>query len=151
MVVIWFFRTRWSSVLGALACAAVALAAPSAPRAQVLDYRDAASAPPSWVQFAKLVKYRFDTWLTADEPVANHFRAYVTEHAGKDGGPPASLVVRAWVNPDGSIQRVSFDPLRDPVATEDLRLILMHGNVGEAPPPEMLQPLSLRFSLNLKK
>ena len=36
-------------------------------------------------------------------------------------------------------------------ATEDLRTILKRGNVGEAPPPEMLQPLNLRFSLNLKK
>jgi hypothetical protein len=36
-------------------------------------------------------------------------------------------------------------------ATEDLRTILMRGNVGEAPPPEMLQPLNLRFSLNLRK
>ena len=29
--------------------------------------------------------------------------------------------------------------------------ILKRGNVGEAPPPEMVQPLNLRFSLNLKK
>jgi hypothetical protein len=34
---------------------------------------------------------------------------------------------------------------------EDLRTILKRGNVGEAPPPEMVQPLNLRFSLNLKK
>jgi hypothetical protein len=116
-----------------------------------LDYRDPAQAPPSWAQFGKLVKYRFETWITADEAVANRFRAYLTEHAGKDDGPPQTLVVRAWLNPDGTVERVSFPPLNDPQADEDLHTILKRGNIGEAPPPEMLQPLALRFSLNLKK
>ena len=115
------------------------------------DYRDAAEAPPSWIQFAKLVKYRFETWMSADETVANRFRTYLVEHAGKDDGPPETLSVRAWLNPDGSVERVSFPALNDPQADDDLHTILKRGNVGEAPPPEMLQPLNLRFSLNIKK
>jgi hypothetical protein len=98
-----------------------------------------------------LVKYRFETWIAADEKVANRFRAYVIEHGGKDDGPPPMLVVRAWLNPDGTVERVSFPPLKDAQADEDLHTILKRGNIGEAPPPEMLQPLNLRFSLNLKK
>jgi hypothetical protein len=121
------------------------------PSAAGLDYRDPSSAPPSWIQFAKLVKYRFESWMTADEAVANRFRAYVIEHNGKDGGPPQTLVVKAWLNPDGSVERVSFPPLNDTQADQDLHTILKRGNVGEAPPPEMVQPLNLRFSLNLKK
>lgn len=116
-----------------------------------LNYRDPAQAPPSWAQFGKLVKYRFETWITEDDKVANRFRAYLTEHAGKDDGPPQTLVVHAWLNPDGTVERVSFPPLNDPQADEDLHTILKRGNIGEAPPPEMLQPLNLRFSLNLKK
>jgi hypothetical protein len=116
-----------------------------------LDYRDPGQAPPSWAQFAKLVKYRFETWISADEAVANRFRAYVIEHGGKDDGPPPTLVVRAWLNPDGTVERVSFVPLKDAQADKDLHTILQRGNIGEAPPPEMLQPLNLRFSLNLKK
>ncbi len=115
------------------------------------DYRDAAQAPPSWIQFAKLVKYRFETWMAADDEVANRFRTYLIEHAGKDDGPPETLSVRAWLNPDGSVERVSFPALNDPQADDDLHTILKRGNVGEAPPPEMLQPLNLRFSLNIKK
>jgi hypothetical protein len=113
-------------------------------------YRDPAQAPPSWAEFAKLVKYRFETWISADETVANRFRAYLTGHAGKDDGPPQTLTVRAWLNPDGTVERVSFPPLNDTQADEDLHTILKRGNIGEAPPPEMLQPLNLRFSLNLK-
>jgi hypothetical protein len=128
---------------------------PGAAPASGLDYRDPAQAPPSWAQFAKLVKYRFETWMAADEPVANRFRSYVIEHAGKNDGKndgvPPTLVVKAWLNPDGSVEKVSFPSLNDPHADDDLRAILKRGNVGEAPPPEMLQPLNLRFSLNLKK
>ena len=39
--------------------------------AQGLDYRDPSKAPPSWGQFAKLVQYRFETWMGAEEEVAN--------------------------------------------------------------------------------
>lgn len=115
---------------------------------QGLDYRAPDKAPPSWLQFARLVKYRFETWVAADEPVANRFRAYAIDQAGREGGPPQTVVVRAWLNPDGTVERVSFAPLPDPRADEDLRTILKSGNVGEAPPPEMLQPLNLRFSLS---
>jgi hypothetical protein len=127
-------------------------AIPAAPAlAQGLDYRAPDKAPPSWAQFAKLVKYRFETWVAADEPVANRFRAYVADNAGKEGGPPEQLVVRAWLNPDGTVERVTFARLPDQTADDDLHTILKRGNIGEAPPPEMLQPLNLRFSLNLKK
>jgi len=134
----------------ALLAAAVALAGTSgttSASAQGLDYRAADSAPPSWLQFAKLVKYRFESWIAADEPVANRFRAYAVDHAGREGGLPQTLLVRAWLNPDGSVERVSFPALPDPRADDDLRVVLKRGNVGEAPPPDMLQPLHLRFSL----
>jgi hypothetical protein len=123
---------------------------PGAAWSQLSDYREAGAAPPHWIQFAKLVKYRFEDWMAADDAVANRFRAYVRERAGKDDGPPPTLAVRAWLNPDGTVERVSFPPLGDAQANDDLQTILKRGNVGEAPPPEMLQPLNLRFSLNLK-
>ena len=118
---------------------------------QSLDYRDSSKAPPSWAQFSKLVRYRFETWMEADNEVANRFRAYVKDRAGKEDGLPATLLVKAWLNPDGTVERVSFDALKDAQADADLRTILTRGNIGEAPPPEMLQPINLRFSLNLKK
>jgi hypothetical protein len=126
------------------------IAAPTRVIAQGLDFRDPANVPPSWKQFAKLVQFRFETWVGADEEVANRFRSYVI-NAGKEDGAPPTLVVRAWLNPDGTVDRVSFPALKDARADADLRTILTRGNIGEAPPPEMLQPLSLRFSLNLRK
>lgn len=115
-----------------------------------LNYRGSAQAPPSWAQFSKLVKYRFETWISANETVANRFRTYL-KHAERADGPPQNLSVRVWLNPDGTVERVSFPPLGDSQADKDLHTILKRGNIGEAPPPEMLQPINLRFVLNTKK
>jgi hypothetical protein len=146
------FRVRWFAVtLSALQILPGLLMLPRPIPAQGLDYRDPTKAPPSWGQFAKLVQYRFETWIGADEAVASRFRAYLTDHAGKEDGPPATLVVKAWLNPDGTVERVSFAALKDARADTDLHTILTRGNIGEAPPPVMLQPLNLRFSLNLKR
>ncbi len=119
--------------------------------AQGLDYRSPDAAPPSWGQFSKLVKYRFEEWMGADEAIANRFRTWLKETGGTANGAPASIVVKAWLNPDGSVEKVSFAPFKDERANNDLRTVLTRGNVGEAPPPEMLQPINLRFSLNLAK
>jgi hypothetical protein len=142
-----------SRLAGCVAATAVVAAtfslALSAP-ARSQEYREASKAPPHWAQFAKLVRYRFEDWMGADDEVCNRFRAYLREHRGKEDGPPELLEVRAWLNPDGTVEKVTFPPLNNAQADADLRKILARGNVGEAPPPEMLQPLRLRLLLNLK-
>ena len=132
----------WRGIAGA--CALLALAPAAVAQTPM---RDPASVPPSWTQFAQLVKYRFEEWLSADDAIAARFRVYLKAHAGASDGPPATLIVQAWVNPDGSVERVSFPAFGDPGATRDLQTILSRGNIGERPPPEMLQPLRLRFGL----
>jgi len=121
---------------------------PDVVRAQ--DYRATGSAPPSWIAYAKLVRVRFEDRIGADDAVANRFRSYLLEHVGKEDGPPATLEVRAWLNPDGTVERVTFPPLKNAQADDDLHTILRRGKIGEAPPADMLQPLNLRFSLNIK-
>lgn len=115
------------------------------------DYLPASAAPPSWVQFSKLVKYRFESWLGASDPVAKRLRAYLINGAGREDGAPPVIRVRAWINPDGSVERVAFATLHNTQADSDFQTILKRGNVGEAPPADMLQPLNLRFSLRAKK
>ncbi|WP_441242457.1 hypothetical protein [Tardiphaga sp. 768_D3_N2_1] len=144
--------SRWRFArLSALLASIGLISAPVPARAQGLDYRSPDAAPPAWGQFAKLVKYRFEEWMSADEAIANRFRASLKEANGTQDGPPASLVVKAWLNPDGTVERVSFASFKDDRANTDLRTVLTRGNIGEAPPPEMLQPINLRFSLNLSK
>ena len=66
-------------------------------------------------------------------------------------GRRASLRFALGSIPMGEFARLSVPTLNNAQADADLQTILKRGNVGEAPPPEMLQPLNLRFSLNLKK
>jgi hypothetical protein len=140
---------RSLAALGLLMAGAVGLS-PVAVYGQTA-YRDAKQAPPTWIKFAKSVQSHFEGWIEGDDEVATRFRQYVTDHAGKPDGLPSALTVRAWVNPDGSVEKVTFDALSDPKADADLHTILSRGNIGEPPPPEMMQPLNLRFSLNQKK
>jgi hypothetical protein len=153
-ILTWNRGFRCRRIAGRLSISAfilVVFVVPSLGQSLGSSYISAADAPPSWAQFSKLVKYRFESWIGAGDPVANRLRAYLTRRAGQDDGPPRTLEVHAWVNPDGTIERVSFSPLNNAQADADLHAILTRGNVGEAPPPEMLQPLRLRFSLKSKK
>ncbi len=72
-------------------------------------------------QFAKLVKYRLEEWLGADDATAARFRVYLKAHAGASDGPPPTLIVQAWVSQDGSVERVLFPALGDAGAIQDLR------------------------------
>ena len=141
---------RIAACVAATAIGATVLPALVSTSARSQEYREASKAPPHWTQFAKLVRYRFEDWMGGDDEVCNRFRAYLREHRGKEDGPPQMLEVRAWLNPDGTVEKVTFPPLNNAQADADLRKILARGNVGEAPPPEMLQPLRLRLLLNLK-
>lgn len=55
---------------------------------QALDFRDPAVAPPSWIQFAKLVKYRFEEWIGDYDAIAARFRVFLKAHVGTSDGPP---------------------------------------------------------------
>ena len=118
-------------------------------RAQGTDFRSSDSAPAAWGAFSVLVKQRFEENIAADDPIANRFRVWLTQSQGKSDAAPASVIVRAWLKADGTVERVSFPALPNSKANNDLEVILMRGSVGRAPPADMLQPLNLRFSLNL--
>lgn len=106
-----------------------------------------ANAPPSWGQFAKLVRYRFEEGLSSDDPISSRFRVYLKAQAGASDGPPDILTVAVWIKPDGTIERVSFPPFGDAGATKDLTKILTTQKIGEAPPRDLMQPIRLRFKL----
>ncbi len=106
-----------------------------------------ANAPPTWAQFAKLVEYHFEEGLSSDDPISARFRVYLKAQAGASDGPPDTLTVAVWIKPDGTIDRVSFPPFGDAGATKDLTKILTGAKIGEAPPPDLVQPIRLRFKL----
>ncbi len=72
---------------GAALVAGLLAAGPRQALAQNPDFRDPSKAPPSWIQFAKLVKYRFEEWIATDDTSALRFRAYLKIHRGASDGP----------------------------------------------------------------
>lgn len=144
--------TWWNRIAGSLAAAAGLLVAgpgvaASSVAAEKSDYRPADAAPPAWQAFARRLKEKIEQRLAADDERARHFQKYLDSRGTGGDAPPVTFVLRAWVSSDGRLHRVEFDGLSDPGASVDLRALLTGRNVG-APPPEMLQPLHLRFSLS---
>jgi len=142
----WLTRLfRSVGLLGGLAASASPVAG------QGVDYRPAAEAPAAWQEFAQRLQTHFQERLAADDEGARRFQDYLAKHAGAAAdAPPVAVVVRAWILPDGKLERVEFDGLDDAAAAADLRALLAAGAVG-APPPDMLQPLRLRLSLRPKE
>ncbi|MBR0960675.1 hypothetical protein [Bradyrhizobium japonicum] len=143
--------TWWSRIAGSLATAGSLLAAgagvdASPVAAERSDYRPADAAPPAWQAFARQLKERIEQRLAADDERARHFQDYLDSRGSGSDAPPVTFLLRAWISSDGQLHRVELDGLSDPKASVDLRALLTGQNFG-VPPPEMLQPLRLRFSL----
>jgi hypothetical protein len=140
------FRSAAASA-GLLAAGVGAEAAPAA--VDNGSYRSATAAPETWQAFAKQLQGQVEQRLAGDDERARRFQDYLTRRSQQADAPPLTVALRTWVLADGKLDRVEFDGIDDPAAIEDLRALLVDGNVG-APPPEMLQPLHLRLSLRAK-
>jgi hypothetical protein len=145
----WWWRMLRSAAAsaGLLAAGVGAEAAPAV--VENGSYRSATAAPQTWQAFAKQLQGQVEQRLAGDDERARHFQDYLTKRSQQADAPPLTVVLRTWVLADGKVNRVEFDGIDDPAAIDDLRALLIDGNVG-APPPEMLQPLHLRLSLRAK-
>jgi hypothetical protein len=113
------------------------------------NYRSATAAPETWRAFARQLQGQVEQRLAGDDAKARHFQDYLTKRSQESDASPLTVVLRTWILADGQVHRVEFDGIDDRGAVDDLRALLVDGNVG-APPPEMLQPLHLRLSLRAR-
>ncbi|HTH98408.1 MAG TPA: hypothetical protein VL574_13400 [Stellaceae bacterium] len=114
-----------------------------------LDYRQPDAVPSSWLRYAQLVQYRFKELLAADNEVAYRFHLFLENRTVNADAPPDQLIVKVWVAHNGKVQKIEFPSLHDAQADKDLHAILGRGNIGEAPPADMLQPIHLRLQLQM--
>ncbi|MEW6639084.1 MAG: hypothetical protein AB1586_01170 [Pseudomonadota bacterium] len=136
---------RWLRWLGAATgVITVGLGSSAVPAvAQRADFQSAAAAPAAWQAFAKQLQSQFQQQLAGEDVAARQVRDSMAGH-GADASP-VSVVVRAWILPSGTVEKIDFDNLEPDVA-RPLRTLLIRDNVG-SPPADMLQPLHLRLSL----
>jgi hypothetical protein len=121
---------------------------PSPVPAQGVDYRAANAVSASWQEFTKQLQARFQERLAADDENVRRFQDSLAKRQADAGAASTTLTVRAWILPDGKIERIEVDGPKDDAAIS-LRVLLARGNVG-APPPDMLQPLHLRLRVQPK-
>ena len=141
-----------SGWLRRLLCSAGALAALSDVNAAGMPpaaaegggYRAAGAVPAAWQEFARQLQGHFQRRLATDDEAARRIQDHMAKRAVSERAPPP-LIVRAWISPIGSIERVESDGLDD-VGAVTLRALLVGVDVGP-PPPDMLQPVHLRLSL----
>ncbi|WP_180970586.1 YbaB/EbfC family DNA-binding protein [Burkholderia sp. WAC0059] len=106
--------------------------------------------PQSWVIYAQQVGQQFQAWIEADDPDADRFHQYLDARMGEaspDHPPASTILVRAWIGPDGRVTQVLFDSLGDTGADATLRTLLTVHPVPSSPPPDMRQPLRIRLHI----
>jgi hypothetical protein len=142
----WRRGSRWLNLtLGALAVLAGGKAEPSIAARQV-DYRTTLEIPPSWLEFASRLQLQFQQELTSDSDTAVRFHDAMSKlEPGRNSNLP-TLIVRAWVMPDGKVERLELEGRQNEEALHDLYAVLTGDGVG-AVPADMPQPLRLRLSL----
>jgi hypothetical protein len=116
-------------------------------RAQPEIYRSAAEVPPGWREFALQLQGKFVQRLASDQDAVDKLARDMAAGAGA-GAEGRIVALRAWILPDGKVQRLEFDSL-DPAVAAALRALLSNTD-GGPPPPDMLQPVHLRLSLRPK-
>ncbi|MGZ2747160.1 hypothetical protein V0P10_21525 [Burkholderia stagnalis] len=106
-----------------------------------------ADAPEAWVVYAQRVSQRLEAALDDTGAAARRFRAHLECHAGSaanDGATPPALLLRAWLDRRGDVERIDSEPAFAPDVDADLRSALVGQPVGAPPPRGMMQPVVVR-------
>ncbi|KVM99827.1 hypothetical protein [Burkholderia stagnalis] len=109
-----------------------------------------ADAPEAWVVYAQRVSQRLEAALDGRGAAASRFRAHLECDAGSaanDGASPPALLVRAWLDRRGDIERIESEPAFAPDVATDLRSALVGQPIGAPPPRGMMQPVVVRVGV----
>ncbi len=99
-----------------------------------------AKALPVWSEYAQYVLFRVRDWLAADKGIQRL-------RAAKE--LPPEIIASVWITADGKVDRIVTRSL-DPKAATAIRHAA-EGHAIDVPPPDMPQPLRLRFSFKRER
>jgi len=131
---------RWLAVIaGAGAAASAPVAAQSV---------SPSAAPAEWVRYAETASAAVNTWLQAESEPAQRLRAYLDATRPAPDQPTAPLVVKLWIDGDGTVSRIDFPPFAHAEANADLRGLIVGQRLANSPPKDMLLPLRIAVQLD---
>lgn len=130
------------STLAGLAALGLGLGAHSAGAAEV----PADQAPAEWVAYATNAMATLRDWLNAETPPAPRVRAVLDATRPAPDQPTPALIVRLWIDGQGTITRAEFPPLADASANADLQTLLV-GRQLPPPPRRMRWPMRVALQL----
>ena len=131
---------RWAAAL-----AGVGLAATAPATAQSVA---PSAAPVEWVRYAEGATAAVNTWLQAEDEAAGRLRAYLDATRPAPDQPTAPIVVKLWIDGDGTVSRIDFPPFAHAEANADLRGLVVGRRLPGTPPKDMLLPLRIAVQLD---
>jgi len=132
---------RWAATI---AGAGFAVTAPS-----VAQSVSPAQAPAEWVVYAHAATSSITGWLQAESKAAVRLRTYLDTTRPAPDQATAPLVIKVWVEADGTITRIDHPPFSNAEANVDLRNLIVGQRLPGTPPPDdMLLPLRIAVQLD---
>jgi len=136
-----FARLAWK-LASALGLSTALAASPAA--AQSLSPEQA---PAEWVRYAEYATKTITTWLEAPSEAAIRLRAYLDATRSAPDQPTAPLMLKIWIDKDGTVSRIEHAPFAHDEANADLRALIVGGELDVSPPEDMLLPLRILVQL----
>ncbi|MCG2841219.1 hypothetical protein L6Q21_09530 [Sandaracinobacter sp. RS1-74] len=136
-------RGRAARWLGALFGVGVAAMAPASAQSVAPS-----AAPSEWVAYAEGATAAITAWLQAEDEPARRLRAYLDGTRKSPGERTAPLVLKLWIDRDGTVSRIEFTPFAHAEANADLRSLIVGRKLDGKPPRDMLLPMLIAVQLD---
>lgn len=108
---------------------------------------DANPPPAAWVRYAEGATAMVTGWLREESETGIRLRLYLDQTRPAPDQPTAPLTLTIWIDADGTVSRVEFQPFAHPAANDDLRSMII-GRRLPVPPSDMIQPLRMSLQLD---
>lgn len=136
-----FARLAWK-LASALGIGAAAVSVPAS--AQSISPQEA---PAEWVAYASYATTTITKWLEAESDTATRLRTYLDATRPSPDQPTAPLLIKVWIDTDGTVSRIDHAPFAHQQANADLKALIVDGHLDASPPDDMLLPLRIVLQL----
>ena len=133
------FALKLASALGA---GALVAATPAGAQTVAPD-----QAPAAWMRYAEAATQSITAWLQAESEAGIGLRSYLDATRPAPDQPTAPLLLKVWIDAEGTVSRIDHPAFAYAQANADLRGLIVGQRLPAAPPKHMLLPLRIMIQL----